>query len=195
MSESANEPKNPVVPFTPVQLRPRRDGWTAKRQVAFIEALVETACFEEACRRVGMSDSSAYRLGLRHPAFAEACDAAIDVGLARLEQAAHSRSVRGVARPVFYKGEQVGEWRHYDERLTMFLLRTRRPERYGKWIERSPAPDPDQPDAAMKLIRAMDFFEDELPDESPGHPAQESDPDDGDAGSPPGAGEQPGERP
>ena len=41
------------------------------------------------------------------------------------------RSKNGVARPVFYKGEQVGEWRHYDERLTMFLLRFRRRHRFG----------------------------------------------------------------
>ena len=32
-------------------------GWTAERQIAFIEALAETACVEEACRRVGTSDS------------------------------------------------------------------------------------------------------------------------------------------
>ena len=41
------------VPFTPAQLRPRHDGWTAQRQIAFVEALAETACVEEACRRVG----------------------------------------------------------------------------------------------------------------------------------------------
>ena len=183
MSDSPNEPKLPI-PFTPVQLRHRRDGWTAERQVAFIEALVETGCFEEACRRVGMSDSSAYKLALRHPAFEQACDAAIDFAMRRLEHAAHARSRNGVARPVFYKGEQVGEWRHYDERLTMFLLRTRRPERYGKWIERSLAPpDPNEPDASMKLIGAMDHFEDE----------DHGEPDTDDSGSSPEAGEQPGE--
>lgn len=182
MSDSPNEPKLPI-PFTPVQLRHRRDGWTAKRQVAFIEALVETGCFEEACRRVGMSDSSAYRLALRHPAFAQACDAAVDLGIARVERGAVSRSARGVARPVFYKGEQVGEWRHYDERLTMFLLRTRRPGRYGKWIEHSAPPGPDAPDAAMKIIRAMDDFEDEAGSDGD------------DAGASPEGDEQPKEQP
>ena len=168
MSDSANEPKNPLVPFTPVRLRFRRDGWTAERQMAFIEALAATGCFEEACRIVGMSDSSAYRLALRHPAFAEACDAAIDIGTARLEQASLSRSTRGVPRPIFYKGEQVGEWRHYDERLTMFLLRHRRPARYGRWIEHAPPPDGDDHDPAIKLIRAMDSFEDDDDGESDG---------------------------
>ena len=43
----------------------------------------------------------------------------MDYGLHRLEQAVASRSVNGVARPIFYKGEQVGEWRHHDERLAI----------------------------------------------------------------------------
>ena len=47
-----------------------------------------------------------------------------------------SRAINGVPRPIFHKGEQVGEYRHYDERLTMFLLRYRDPTRYGKWLDR-----------------------------------------------------------
>ena len=153
------QPKQ-LIPFTPTAATTRHDGWTAQKQIAFIEALAETACVEHACRRVGMSDSSAYRLRLRHPAFEAAWNAALDHGLARLEQAVLARSLRGVARPIFYKGEQVGEWRHYDERLAMFLLRGRRPQRYGRWIERESAPDPNAPDAAMQVVAAMDDFED-----------------------------------
>jgi hypothetical protein len=54
-----------------------------------------------------------------------------------------SRALHGVPRPIFYKGEQVGERREYDERLTMFLLRWRRSQRYGRWIERVLPPDLD----------------------------------------------------
>src|SRR5687768_10010983 len=119
----------PAFPFTPATLRARHDGWTAAKQIAFIEALAETACVEEACRRVGMSDSAAYKLRQRPcgAAFRRAWDAALDCGMHRLEQAVLGRAINGVARPVFYKGEQVGEWRHHDERLAMFLLRNRRP--------------------------------------------------------------------
>ncbi|MDQ3247361.1 MAG: hypothetical protein M3Q52_10845 [Pseudomonadota bacterium] len=52
--------------------------------------------------------------------------------------------------PIFYKGEQVGEWRHFDERLTMFLLRTPRKERFSRWVELGP-PDPEDPDADSAL--------------------------------------------
>ena len=119
------------IPFEPAQLRPRHDGWTAEKQIHFIEALAATKCVDEACRRVGMSDTSDYELRNRPcgRAFAKAWDIALDYQLDRVEQGAVERSINGVPRPIFYKGEQVGEWRHYDERLTMFLLRNRRPQR------------------------------------------------------------------
>ena len=68
-------------------------------------------------------------------AFRDACDAAIDCGYADLEESAKERATNGVARPIFYKGEQVGEWRYHDERLTMFLLRFRRRHRFGAQAE------------------------------------------------------------
>ena len=80
----------------------------------------------------------------RHPwarPFRDACDAALDCSYADLEESAMERSKRGVARPVFYKGEQVGEWRHFDERLTMFLLRFRRRNRFGPEADSLPGPD------------------------------------------------------
>jgi hypothetical protein len=113
-----------------------------QKQYAFIEALAETGIVEEACRRVGMSRTSADNLR-RRPCgvhFRRAWEMALDYSLYRLEEDAFTRSRRGVARPIFHKGEQVGEWRHFDERLTMFLLRTRRPQRYGKWIDKTLAP-------------------------------------------------------
>lgn len=58
----ADSAPEPALPFTPVPVRPRHDGWTPGKQVAFIHALAETACVDEACRRVGMSQQSAYAL-------------------------------------------------------------------------------------------------------------------------------------
>ena len=146
-----DEPKHPLILFEPVPVRPRHDGWTVEKQYAFIEALAETGVVEEACRRVGMSRTSADNLRRRPEGvhFRRAWEAAIDYSLHLIEEDAFTRSRRGVARPIFHKGEQVGEWRHYDERLTMFLLRSRRPQRYGKWIDRMLAPD-DEDEAAQQ---------------------------------------------
>ena len=156
--------KKPLIPFAPVPVRARRDGWTAEKQIAFIEALAETGVVEEACRRVGMSRTSADELR-RRPcggSFRRAWEVAVDYALYHLEEAVRDRVRRGVPRPIFYKGEQVGEWRHFDERLTMFLLRTRRPGRYGKWTDQLPAPErgPDlSGDAAVELDRSLDDIE------------------------------------
>ena len=121
----------------PVALRGRHDGWTPERQTEFIEALAECGCVDAACRRVGLDPSSAYRLRRRVDAqsFRQAWDFALSYAIRRLSDAAFSRAINGVSRPVFYQGEQIGERRHYDERLTMFLLRYRDAPRYGKWLD------------------------------------------------------------
>lgn len=92
-------------------------------------------------------------------AFWTAWDDALDYALHRLEAAALSRALNGVARPVFYRGEQVGEWREYDERLTMFLLRYRRPQRFGGWIDRMLAPEPPESEPAYRLAGDLDEIE------------------------------------
>ena len=150
--------------------RPRHDGWTVERQWAFLKALAACGCVTHACRAVGMSRESAYELYNRESAFAfrRGWDAALDSSVRLVEDEAWSRAVKGVARPIFYQGEQVGEYRHYDERLTMFLLRYRRPHRYAEIPKVLPAvpppgwdegPDPDE------AIGALDFHLGDLVDE------------------------------
>lgn len=117
--------------FTPVPVTPRTDGWTPRKQVAFIEALGAMGCVAAAAASVGMCRESAYRLRARPEAgeFRAAWESALGYGALRLNDAAMDRAMNGVPVPIFYKGEQVGERRHFDERLTMFLLRTRDPLR------------------------------------------------------------------
>jgi len=135
-----------VPDFTPVPRKYRHDGWTAERQEAFLKALATCGCVTHAARSVGLSRESAYQLYNRPAAhaFRRGWDALLDCSLRVVEDEAWSRAVNGVARPIFFQGEQVGEYRHYDERLTMFLLRSYRPERYGKALDRLPASDGDE---------------------------------------------------
>jgi hypothetical protein len=144
-----------------VPLRARHDGWTPEKQHRFIQALAESGCVAEACAAVGMSAASAYKLRTRPDAniFRQAWDIALDQAIRRLSDAAYSRALHGVATPVFYKGEQIGERRRYDERLTMFLLRYRDPTRYGAWLDRYEArrhPDGPGITLAYALNRLMD---------------------------------------
>ena len=127
-----------------VPVRARHDGWTAERQVAFVEKLADCGSITAACKHVGMSRESVRQLRRRYDgrAFRDACDAALDCGYADLEDTAKERATNGVARPIFYKGEQVGEWRHHDERLSMFLLRFRRRHRFGDGVDLPTYPAP-----------------------------------------------------
>ncbi|MFZ5747040.1 MAG: hypothetical protein ACOY45_05205 [Pseudomonadota bacterium] len=157
-----------IVPeFEPVRVRPRHDGWLPERQRAFLDALAESGCVDAACARVGMSPQSAYALRRRPDAerFRTAWDAALDLAVRRLGDAAFSRALHGVARPVFFQGEQIGERRYFDERLTMFLLRYRDPTRYGAWLDRMEAHR--QPDAAAQAFDrlARDAVEDARADQ------------------------------
>lgn len=127
--------------FPPVPVRYRYDGWLPDKQTDFIERLADCGCVEEAARSVGMSRNSAYALRRRidAQAFRLAWDAAMDAAVARLNDAAMARAINGVPVPIFHGAEQVGERRHFDERLTMFLLRYRDPTRFGKWQDRMEA--------------------------------------------------------
>ncbi len=46
---------DPVFDFEPVIVRSRHDGWSADKQIAFIQALAECGCVTAACQRIGMS--------------------------------------------------------------------------------------------------------------------------------------------
>ncbi|MGQ0661362.1 hypothetical protein [Sphingosinicella sp.] len=134
--DRAGAPVSPA--FDPVPLRYRHDGWTPERQVLFIRALAESGCVRDACRSVGMSPESAYALARREDAqsFRVAWELALDNAVRRIADEAISRCINGVPVPHFYKGEQVGEHRRYDDRLAMFLLRYRNPHRYGRHLDR-----------------------------------------------------------
>jgi hypothetical protein len=181
--DPADRAPAPTIDFEPAQLRPRHDGWTIERQFAFVEKLADTGSITAACKHVGMSRESVRKLR-RRPcgrAFRDACDAALDCSYADLEESARERAQNGVARPIFYKGEKVGEWRHFDERLTMFLLRFRRRHRFGVEAEqpillRSNIPGVDQEEALPfdpegqldGCLDGLDFASEPPPEEDDG---------------------------
>jgi hypothetical protein len=124
--------------FEPVKLRYRHDGLTPARQVALIQALAESGCVREACARVGISPEAVYKLRRRPDAqsFRLAMDVALDGAADAVEDGVYSRAIHGVEIPHYYKGELVGTHRRHDERLAMFILRYRKPSRYGKHLDR-----------------------------------------------------------
>lgn len=150
--------------FDPVPVRYRFDGWTPDKQDAFIRALAETVCVEESCRRVKMSVASAYALRSRPDAdsFRRAWEAALDVGVSRLSDAALSRALYGVPVPHYYKGEMVGEHRRYDNRLAMWLLRYRDPVRYGRHLDRMTASQHPEGRPLILMHRLIELCDDSM---------------------------------
>ena len=130
----------PTVAFDIIALSARHDGWTAARQIAFIQILAETANVSAACRAVGMSRRSAYALYNRPDAqsFRQGWNIAVEQGTRCLADAALERALNGVVQPIFYQGQQIGEPRIFDEGMTRFLLRAHAPDRYGAWRDHLP---------------------------------------------------------
>ncbi len=104
----------------------------AVRKACFLEVLRQTANVSRAAREAGLSSSTVYGHRLRNATFARDWDAAIAEALDELESQLIERARCGVERPVYYRGEIVGNVRTYSDQLAMFLLRARRPEVYDR---------------------------------------------------------------
>ncbi|MBX7499918.1 hypothetical protein K3181_00500 [Qipengyuania sp. YG27] len=134
-------PRGELPPFDPVPRKcARHDGWTATRQRRFIEALADSGSVESACRTVNMSTVGAYHLR-RQPgadSFRAAWEAALDLGVQRIEDAAMDRALNGTEETIHYHGEHVATRRRYNERLVMFILRNRAADRFGEHGAKGP---------------------------------------------------------
>lgn len=116
----------PSEPLPPALTNPP-DRWNKPKMAGFLRELAATHCVGSAAKAVGMSRQSAYKLRarLKGEPFDIAWEAAFQHGYDALHQAALERALHGVEVPVFHGGEQIGTRRHFDERLTCFLLAAR----------------------------------------------------------------------
>lgn len=127
---------NPTKVNAPTPFRFRHDGWTQGRRTKFLIQLANTGNVAEACRRVGLSTTNAYRLRQRDEAFSVAWNEALDDATFDLEAAAFERAIRGVPRPVVRGDKVVTEYRLYSDSLLMMLLRARLPDKYSWSVQR-----------------------------------------------------------
>ena len=122
-----------VADYTPVTLAPRRNGWTAQRQRAFLCALAETGSVSVACKSAGITARSAYRLRVdpRGEVFAAAWDQALYVATNALTLLAFERASKGSYREYWKDGELVGETRQPSDSMLKFLLTRLAPARFN----------------------------------------------------------------
>lgn len=106
------------------------DETHAKKQ-AFLEAFGEHLTVTAAVKAVdGISRATAYRWKKEDATFREAWDELDSEITENLEREAYRRAVEGTDKPVFHRGEKVGDIRQYSDRLLEMLLRARAPEKY-----------------------------------------------------------------
>jgi hypothetical protein len=107
----AHHPRVPA--FVPVASRSRKDGWTARRQAAFLAALAIGGSVAEAARRVSMARETAYRLRRRPGAesFAAAWDVIVGVACGAPRKVTPEerarRAILGLIKPVIWRGKHV----------------------------------------------------------------------------------------
>jgi hypothetical protein len=115
--------------FTPIPMQRRRhDGWTPERQLAFVRMLSVTGQVSEACRAVGMSRKSAYKLLDRKgsESFAAAWASALMSGQQRMVDQMMERAIRGVTKIIVKRGGVVEIGHGPDGRLMAGFLKAPR---------------------------------------------------------------------
>ncbi|MDP1965914.1 MAG: hypothetical protein Q8K93_27370 [Reyranella sp.] len=99
---------------------------------AFLDELAESGAVAIAAERAGVHRSTLYDLRRRNKDFAARWDAALQLGLDRLQDHAVVRATVGDETPVWKGGQQVGTIRKPDSRLLQFLLKAHRPDVYAR---------------------------------------------------------------
>lgn len=127
-------PGLPAIPFDPVPVRPRSDGWTAAKQRRFIEVLAETGIVRAAAAAVGMSEASAHRLARRPDAgaFCAAWDAALRMAARPAAAKLYEYALDGMTETVWRDGEIVYRRRRPSEKALIFLLSRLDPVHFGR---------------------------------------------------------------
>ncbi len=141
-------PAGELPAFTPVPRQcNRHDGWTPQRQRDFIEALADTGSVDAACKAVNMSTVGAYHLRRQSggASFRAAWERALQLGVSRVEDVVMDRALNGVEEPLYSYGKLIGTRRRYNDRLLMFILRNRAPDRFA--------------DGRPKALNAIDLME------------------------------------
>ena len=96
----------------------------------FLAELAETGNVAYACAAAKISRSTVYITRNEDAEFAEAWFHAIETNTDTMEAEAYRRGMKGVDEPVFYKGDKVADVRKYSDTLLIFMLKSRRPDKF-----------------------------------------------------------------
>jgi len=97
----------------------------------FLDHIAAGQSVRAAAAAIGINARLPYSWRKHDTTFAVAWSAAEEAGTDIIEEEAFRRAVKGVEKPVYRGGEVVGHVADYSDAMLIFLLKSRRPERYG----------------------------------------------------------------
>ncbi|WP_262694463.1 hypothetical protein [Kordiimonas aquimaris] len=100
-------------------------------QQTFLQSLTSGCSVRQAAEAAGVPHDVPHSWRERDTIFATAWVIAEEAGTDIIEEEAFRRAVNGVQKPVYRSGEVVGHVADYSDTMLMFLLKARRPDRYG----------------------------------------------------------------
>lgn len=96
----------------------------------FLAELAICGIVGSACKKAKIGRTTAYKTRDEDEDFAAAWDAALDTAVDAMEAEAWRRGTKGVLKPVYQSGKEVGHVREYSDTLLIFMLKGARPEKY-----------------------------------------------------------------
>lgn len=109
---------------------PRKSNPSPRWPEHFLAAYRQSGNISRSAETARVDRRTVQRHRKSDPDFAALMDDAQEESADGLEQEARRRAVEGTDRPVFYKGDQVGQVREYSDTLLILLLQAARPEKY-----------------------------------------------------------------
>lgn len=121
---------------TPAQRRKRlSDERTAANKARFLERFRETGLYRGTCRELDIGTSTVGDWRQSDEEFAVAYASAQDAAVDAMEEEAYRRAVKGVERPVFQGGQEVGRITEYSDALLTTLLKAHKPDKYRENVK------------------------------------------------------------
>jgi hypothetical protein len=113
---------------TASRLHPRRR--CISRRAAFLARYRETASIRAAAEVAGIAQNQFYEWLERNVPFQRDFESAQQDVADSLQDQVVELAVQGWEEPVYYRGRQCGDIRHYSDRLLMLMLKAWKPDQY-----------------------------------------------------------------
>ena len=121
----------------------------------FLDRLSKSPNVSAAAKAAGYSRNYFYDLRKVDSVFAAEWQDALDQSLDAAEGELYRRAVRGVSKPVFYLGQEVGKVKEYSDTLLIFLLKSHKPEVYKETV-RNEMTGRDGKDIVLRVVYGDD---------------------------------------